>query len=302
MRHIGSVEDEAQAKTLRAWLTTQNIRCMVEEEDGQWAVWIYEEDQVDAGRSALDEFRSSPADPKYAAAVRQADTIERDAEKTARKARRRQVNVREQWDRPLWQRTPVTMTLVLVSLVVCVATTTLDNQTGMGLMGPRLCNKASAAHLLISAKAADLPEVRSGQVWRLISPIFLHFNMLHILFNMIWTRDLGSAIELRRGSLKFAGIVAVCGLVSNLGQNYVTGPAFGGMSGVGFGLFGYIYIKSRYEPEAGLYMSSNLAMFGLLWLFLGFSGVIGGMANYAHLFGMVTGGVLAYLPVVFRGR
>ena len=114
----------------------------------------------------------------------------------------------------------------------------------MGFGGPRLCNKPSAGYLLISAESQELPEVRRGEVWRLVTPIFIHLNLLHIFFNMIWTRDLGTAIEIRRGSLRYVGLVLFCAVVSNYAQNVITGPGFGGMSGVGYGLFGYIFIKA----------------------------------------------------------
>ena len=45
-----------------------------------------------------------------------------------------------------------------------------------------------------------------------MTPIFLHFGILHILFNMLWLRDLGSAVEFRRRSLRFVLIVLSIGL------------------------------------------------------------------------------------------
>ena len=97
-----------------------------------------------------------------------------------------------------------------------------------------------------------LPEVRRGQVWRLFTPMFLHFDILHILFNMLWLRDLGSMIEARKTSWLLLLLVLVIAGTSNVAQYLVSGPAFGGMSGVVYGLLGYIWMQGRFNPASRL--------------------------------------------------
>src|SRR5207253_1391288 len=89
-----------------------------------------------------------------------------------------------------------------------------------------------------------LPEIRHGQIWRLFTPMFIHFSPLHILFNMLWLRDLGSMIEGRQSSLHLLILVLVIAGCSNVAQCYVnmSGPIFGGMSGVVYGLLGYVWM------------------------------------------------------------
>lgn len=303
MRHIGSLPDESQARSLHSYLVTQQIRCMIEEEDGAWAIWIYEEDQLDRGKEELQAFRATPNDPKYAAAVREATQLAKEAQKKAKENQKRTVNVREQWERPLLSRAPVTVGLIALSIMITAVLTDLNAPWGRGMLsfGPRLSSKPLVEYFWVSDTDPTLPEIRSGQVWRMISPIFVHLSLLHILFNMIWTRDLGSAIELRIGSLKFLGVVLFCAVVSVLLTSQSSeGIYFGGMSGVVYGLAGYVYVKGRCHPELGLYLSPRLLRFFLFWLILGFMNVLGPISNYGHLYGLLAGAFIAYVPVAIR--
>ena len=107
MRNIGSLDSEQQARSLHSYLLTEKVRSMVEEEDGKWQVWIYEEDDVDRARAELAAFQSAPNDPKYAVAVRQAEKIAKDEKKKLEQSRKLQVDVRTQGNRPLYRRAPV---------------------------------------------------------------------------------------------------------------------------------------------------------------------------------------------------
>ena len=134
-----------------------------------------------------------------------------------------------------------------------------------------------------------LDAVRRGEVWRLVTPAFLHFGFMHLLFNMWWLRDLGALIESRRGTIRFAILVLGAAVLSNLGQYYYKGPSFGGMSGVVYALFGYVWVKGVHEPEQGMAMHPNNVVIMIAWLFLCMTDYIGPIANGAHIVGLVAG-------------
>jgi len=94
-------------------------------------------------------------------------------------------------------------------------------------------NYQNLRFLFFSEYSQGLPEILSGQVWRLVTPVILHFGILHIVFNMMWLYDLGSAIEQRQGTGRMAILVVVVAVLSNLSQFFWDGPNFGGMSGGG---------------------------------------------------------------------
>ncbi len=86
-----------------------------------------------------------------------------------------------------------------------------------------------------------------------IAPIFIHFGVFHIVFNGLWLWEFGRRIESLAGSLHFLLLVLVTGLVSNGAQYWWSGPSlFGGMSGVIFGLLGYLWIRNLVAPHPGL--------------------------------------------------
>jgi GlpG protein len=59
-------------------------------------------------------------------------------------------------------------------------------------------------------------------------------------------------------------------------------------------------VKGRYEPHLGLGVSRETMWIMIAWLALGFTGLIGSIANGAHLIGLLVGGAFAYAPVAWR--
>jgi membrane associated rhomboid family serine protease len=174
---------------------------------------------------------------------------------------------------------PPALTLILIVLSVLASL-------------PNLLSPANvlAPFLIASPGSAAFAEILGGEVWRLVTPIFLHFGLLHIVFNMMWLWDLGGSLERLRGPLFLGMFVAVTGIASNLAQYVIAGnPLFGGMSGVVYALLGYVWMQGRVNPGfgAGLHQSTVIMMLG--WYVLCWTGLLGPIANWAHTAGLLLG-------------
>lgn len=132
----------------------------------------------------------------------------------------------------------------------------------------------------------------AAQPWRLVSPMLLHFSLLHILFNLLWWADLGRLIERFQSSGQLLMVTLVTSAVANVAQFLTSGPAFGGLSGVVYGLLGYLWIYGRLNPGAGYALRREIVIFMLAWMVICFVGLSGVVANAAHLAGLVSGCVL----------
>ncbi len=146
-----------------------------------------------------------------------------------------------------------------------------------------------------------LPSIMHGQLHRLISPIFLHLSLLHLLFNMMWLWDLGGALEKRLGAKALLILVLLVGVASNATQYFVSGPYFGGMSGVVYGLLGYLWIRGRRDQRFGRVLPTGTIVFMLVWLVLCFTGLLGPVANATHLSGLLLGMALGFVASTPRG-
>ena len=324
MRRIGSISSEQQAQTLRDYLFTQEIEAQVDQGADGWNVWVLDEDHLETARKELAEFQANPLAEKFVTATTQAQARRQARLDEDLKARKQQVNMRERWERPVYQRIPITILLIVASVAVTVATEFGRNR--------ELTNHVYIQHVEFTRRNLvryiewdpRLTDVRSGEVWRLVTPIFLHLDWLHIVFNMYWLFLLGTMIEEAKGKWRFLSIVLVIAIASNVVQfwgpvyqladwsqlfdhpkeTFSFGPSFGGMSGVVYGLVGYLWMKSKFAPDEGFFIPKHLVVLFAVWTLLCLSGLLSGLvgpiANTAHLVGLFTGMILALTPVLYR--
>ena len=178
----------------------------------------------------------------------------------------------------------VTVALVAASIAV----------TGAAwLRGPQLV----LPPLLIGRPGSPfLADLLAGELWRLFTPIFVHFGALHLLFNMMWLWDLGGAIERLKGGPFLALFVAASGAASNLLQYAITrSPDFGGMSGVVYALLGYVWMQGRFNPAFGIALHRSTVAMMLAWYALCWTGWLGPIANWAHTGGLAMGVAWGFL-------
>ena len=134
--------------------------------------------------------------------------------------------------------------------------------------------------------------LNQGELWRLVSPVFIHFNVMHITFNLLMLWLLGGQLEVQKGSFAFLSLAVFVAAISNVAQLFETSYLFGGMSGVVYGLVGYCWLWKHFEPK--IFFPDILMKFSLVWLILGYTPVTewlgwGRMANAAHLYGLISG-------------
>ena len=189
---------------------------------------------------------------------------------------------------------PVVISLIVIAVVTVWLTSMSSNELAAGLMvvDPRQYEWVSLADRL----NALLDTVSKGQIWRLITPDFLHFSWPHIIFNSVMLWFLGSQVEFIDGRTRLLVLALVASLLSNGLQYLVTGPLFGGLSGVVYAIMGYCWLSQRRLPR--FQFPPALITFALAWMVLGFTPLpnmlgMGNMANEAHLGGFVAGLLVA---------
>lgn len=137
-----------------------------------------------------------------------------------------------------------------------------------------------------------------AEYWRLVTPAFLHFGWLHIVFNCLWLWELGGRVERVMGPVNMFGLFLVIALVSNSAQYLFGGPGiFGGMSGVVYGLLGFAWVAGRLQPRWAFQPAPAIMLFMVGWLVVCMVGLVevlgfGAVANAAHLGGLLTGAAL----------
>lgn len=308
MRQIGIIPDEAAARRLADYLLTLKIDTKLGPRQPGWEVWVCDEDRVAQAKHELAAFLANPTEPRFLDTARAADELRRADARAEAAGRRHEVDLGRRWQTNGAR--PATVMLALACGLVFILTDGGDPKN------------SNVQRLTIASYETEgnwiywpgLSQIGHGQIWRLFTPCLLHFGIGYIAFNLLALSYFGSQIEGRRGSLRFVLLVVVVGVLSNLAQYYWGGvrwesgginwdshsPRFGGLSGVVFGLFGYIWMKMRFQPELGLGMTGQTFAMSLAWLAFCFTGLAGPVANLAHFGGLLVGMALGAAPALWR--
>ncbi len=290
MRMIGYIPSKLNASTFSDFLYVEGITNEVEQEKEGWAVWIHSEDELEKARALLNGYLANPADPKYRQQARQADELREREIEEQEEAARKTFDRSRTLESSVTHVAPVTFSLIGASILI-----TILNSYGIG---------STWLHALyFSEYRWGAPEILNGQIWRLFTPIFFHASLLsplgftHLLFDALWLYWLGTILESRRSTPWFLLFIAVIAAASNFGQYLWAGPLFGGLSGVVYGLLGYIWINGKFDPNAHMVISPQVLTMMLIWYFLCLFDLIPGMkvANAAHTVGLLGGMAWGFL-------
>nr|WP_314878197.1 rhomboid family intramembrane serine protease [uncultured Pseudomonas sp.] len=185
----------------------------------------------------------------------------------------------------------VTAGVLLLCVVVAAITGLGDNLSTLSWF-TFLDFRVQGEYLYFTSLARGLSD---GQWWRLISPMLLHFGFLHLAMNGMWYWELGKRIELRQGPWLLLLLTLLFSLISNLAQHLVGGPSlFGGLSGVLYGLLGYVWLYQWLAPNPHYRLPKGVLVMMLIWLVVCLTGVVGQLgfgqiANAAHVGGLLIG-------------
>jgi membrane associated rhomboid family serine protease len=144
------------------------------------------------------------------------------------------------------------------------------------------------------------PAVISGQWWRLLTNIFLHGGLMHLIFNMYGLLFVSIFLEPILGRAKFIIAYFLCGLLASLASIWWHPATLSvGASGAIFGLYGVLTAllttnKADASSKRGLLI--NNAIFIVINLIIGFTG---GIDNAAHIGGLFTGFIIGYIMYFF---
>ncbi len=147
----------------------------------------------------------------------------------------------------------------------------------------------------------SIMDLRAGDYWALITNNFMHLEWWHLLLNMYWLLVFGKQIEYRSGRYNMILLMLVTAIGASALQVFVTDDMGMGFSGIGYGMFGFIWASSKYFPQVGYSISKKEVNLFVYWFFICIILTkldVLQVGNAGHLGGFIAGWGLAW--VVFK--
>jgi len=260
------------AQALSDYLTSQHIDNKIEHSEFHHVIVLSNASQYDQAKIELDLFLANPNQKKYLSASWDSGHINTDSSELSFANSSLLSNFKDHAG-------VITHSIFILCLVI------------YGLSALGFFNPIGSALAFYTHQPFDY-----SQSWRFITPAFLHFSLVHIVFNLLWWWQLGGVIELQQGKQRLLILFVFSAIASNLAQYFLVSPYFGGLSGVVYGLVGYSWLYGLLTKDNQVTMSNSMFMVLLGWLALGFVNLLpANVANYAHLFGLLAGLIVAVI-------
>lgn len=157
-------------------------------------------------------------------------------------------------------------------------------------------NGTQNVRVLITFGAKINELIAVGDYWRLLTAMFIHIGVLHILFNLYALNALGPLVEGFFGQRRFLLIYFIGGLWGSVASYAFSAALSAGASGAIFGLAGAITVYFlRYRENFG---SRGQAILQNMLVVIGINLALGvfsqGIDNWGHMGGLVGGAAVAY--------
>lgn len=307
MRCLGEIGGRQQAERLVAHLLTKEVSTHIESSgpgSDRWEIWVREEDRLELASAELEAFRLDPDHPRYANVIEDAKRILLEQKQKNAEAAKNIQQV-EMVVRPGMTRGGRMPPLTLTLLILCIGLGLVNGFGSPGENNPwgrAISQHLSFVYLPTFIETGDpLADIRTGQVWRIITPIFLHGSPLHLAMNMFGLVIFGRLLERLMGTPRFAVLILALAILPNLLQGLMPAslggnPLFVGISGVVYGFVGYVWIRDRLNPHFGISIPMPFIVIMVGMIVVGLSGAVPNWqyADLCHLGGLLVGSLAGY--------
>jgi membrane associated rhomboid family serine protease len=146
-------------------------------------------------------------------------------------------------------------------------------------------------------------EIRRGQLWRFATSVLPHLDILHLAFNLYWLWALGTTVERVYGQFRTILLLLLFAIgSSSLDFAFAEGGV--GLSGVGYGLFGLLYVLSQHDERFKDSLDKRTVSLFVGWFFICILATVThvlNVANVAHAAGAILGLLLGF-AIMIPGR
>ena len=295
MRELFEATTDNEAQIFKEILAGADIESDVRQtRDGRFSVWILEDSDLVPSKELLLEWKDSKDGSRWSDLKLKGQSKLTHAQKEAlewQKTTRKQQEKFKRGTREFVMGGVTLMVIVLCGFVALITKLGENNDVvSFFTIADFMKNDGVGGW-------SQWRDIKSGDVWRIISPCFIHFGLIHIVFNLLWLKDLGTRVEVIENSMKLIGLILLIGVVSNCGQAFWSplNPKFGGMSGVVYGLLGYQWIQGKLNIRPSYRLNQQTVVLMMGWYVLCFTGLVGPIANGAHTFGLLSGCLLGFV-------